>query len=364
MNVANLQVPLVELQGTPTQIGETHGESLRELIREHADRHLQWILTNSSIALTEARLEEMWAPYVAANESVAPELVEEMRGIARGANVPFERIFLLNSLLDVGNLRWLECVKGTVACTSFAVPEESDTGRPLLGQTYDLDAFRRQFNALLRIRPAKGPAQLVYTLAGIVGAAGLNEEGIGININNLSANDCAAGKLHAVVVRQALAAGNLADALTAATVGPRAGGSHYLISDDTGTVVSVETSRSRFALAYADGRPFGHTNHYLSDWMQPKAVIRPSSIGSSIARYAALRRFLQKEPLNRAAIKEITQSHTSYPRSICAHASPEVGKGAGAGTIAAMVQSLSERTMEFCDGCPCEGNYVSVPLEK
>ena len=44
----------------------------------------------------------------------------------------------------------------------------------------DLAAFRQRFNALLRLKPAGQPAQLVYTLAGMVGAAGLNDEGIGI----------------------------------------------------------------------------------------------------------------------------------------------------------------------------------------
>jgi isopenicillin-N N-acyltransferase-like protein len=362
MAVADLRMPIIELQGTPREIGEAHGESLRPLIREHAERHLEWILSQSSVELDETRLSDLWAPYVAANESSAPELVDEMRGIARGADVPFEQIFYLNSLLDVGNLRWLDCMKGTVGCTSFALPVESGTGHALLGQTYDLAAFRRRFNVLMRIRPADEPQQLVYTLAGMVGAAGLNEAGIGININYLSSNDCRAGKLHAVIVRQALASRNLADAVTAATVGLRAGGSHYLISDDTGHVVSIETSATRFALDYADGKPFGHTNHYLSEWMQPIGVIRATAIGSSVARYAALRRFLLRDDLDREQLKQMTSSHTSYPRSICAHGSADEPEELRGATIAAMVQSLPERTMEICEGCPCEGKYVIVPL--
>ncbi|MBT4868251.1 MAG: acyl-CoA--6-aminopenicillanic acid acyl-transferase, partial [Planctomycetaceae bacterium] len=209
---------------------------------------------------------------------------------------------------------------------------------------------------------ADGPRQLLYTLAGMIGAAGLNEEGIGININYLSSNDCQAGKLHAVIVRQALSGRNLADAVKAATVGPRAGGSHYLLSDDTGNVVSVETSATRFALAYADGKPFGHTNHYSSDWMQPVSVVRPSAVGSSIARYTALRRFLLQDNLTGESLKAMTRSHVSYPRSICAHGSPDEPEESRGATVAAMVQSLSERTMEICDGCPCEGEYVRLEL--
>ena len=363
MAAVELRMPVIELEGTPREIGEAHGESLRSLIREHAERQLEWILSQSSVVLDESRLSDLWAPYVAANESCAPELVEEMRGIARGADVRFEHVFYLNSLLDVGNLRFLDCVKGIVGCTSFALPTESGTGNALLGQTYDLSAFRRRFNVMMRLRPTGGPQQLVYTLAGMVGAAGLNEAGIGININYLSSNDCGAGKLHAVIVRQALASRNLADAVTAATVGPRAGGSHYLISDDTGHVVSIETSATRFALDYADGKPFGHTNHYLSEWMQPIGVTRPSAIGSSVARYAALRRFLMQDDLDREQLKQMTSSHTSYPRSICAHGSADEPEELRGATIAAMVQSLPERTIEICEGCPCAGEYATVPLE-
>jgi len=377
--MTNLKFPLLELCGTPTEIGEAHGEALRDLVREHAERNLEWILTQSPASLTEERLRALWVPVIAANRAAARDLVEEMEAIARAANVPFERVFILNSLLDVGNFRWLGTVQGMLGCTTFAVPEEHGTGRALLGQTYDLASFRRRFNVLMRLKPADGPSQLVYTLAGMIGAAGLNEDGIGININYLSSNDCGAGKLHAVIVRQALAARNLADAVTAPTTvavqadqsadasranvaRARAGGSHYLISDDTGNVVSVETSATRYALAYADGRPFGHTNHYLSEWMQPVSFTRPSAIGSSIARYTSLRRFLQSDDLTRESLKQMTRSHTSFPKSICAHGSPEESDELRGSTVAAMVQSLSERKLEICDGCACEGEYVEVSL--
>ncbi len=355
-------IPLLDVSGSPTELGEAHGESFRDLIAEHIACHREWIFEFAAIPLDGEKLDALWQPWIDANEAAAPELVDEMRGIARGAGVPFEHVFQLNSLLDLGNFRWMDCIRETVGCTCFVVPHEAGSGKTLLGQTYDLSAFRRSFNIVLRVNPQDGPTQLVYSLAGMVGLAGLNEHGLGININYLSSNDCQPGLLHAAIVRQVLGASNLADAVAVPTGVTRAGGSHYMIADDAGHVISVETTAERFALAYPDGEPYGHTNHYLSDWLQPVQVVRPSSIGSSIARYTALRRFLQREDLDLDVLKSMTADHSSYPRSICAHGGPDEPDQYRGSTIAAMIQVLGERTMHICGGCACESPYEAITL--
>lgn len=353
---------LLEFEGTPVEVGRAHGEALRAAIRAHAATHHEWLLTQSAVRLDADSLRSLWVSRIAANEAAAPALVAEMRGIAEGAGVPFERIFLLNSLLDVGSLRYFGCAAGMMGCTSFALPSESGSGLPLIGQTYDLPYFRQQYAFVARIRMPGTPGQLVFSLAGMVGCAGVNEAGIGVVINYLSARDGQAGKLHAVIVRQALAARNLADALTAPVAGGRAGGSHYLIADEHGTAVGVETSATGHALFYADGRPYGHTNHYLADTLKPLEVIRPESIGSSIARYAALRRALQNPDLDRESLRAMTASHDAFPRSICSHGQPDDPADLRVRTIAGLLISLKERTMQVCRGCPCEGEYREFSL--
>src|SRR5262245_10698174 len=101
-------IRVLDLAGTAGQVGVAHGEALRERIREYADRFLGWLLATAAVRLTEAELWDRWAPQVAFNQRVAPDLVEEMRGIARGAGLPFERVFLLNSLLDLNSFRYLD----------------------------------------------------------------------------------------------------------------------------------------------------------------------------------------------------------------------------------------------------------------
>jgi isopenicillin-N N-acyltransferase-like protein len=316
------------------------------------------------VRLTEQQLWDRWAPQVAVNRREAPELVEEMHGIARGAAVPFERVFLLNSLLDLNSFRYLDLANAFAGCSTFAVAAEAGTGKTLVGQTYDMPAFHQDYLTLLRLRPAAGPRQLVFTFAGIVGAAGLNEAGIALNINFLSPRDVGLGRLHSVVVRQVLASPQLADALTHPVMPPRAGGAHFLVADRDGNVVSVETTARRFAVAYPDGPALGHTNHYLAAELRYTEYLRAGSIGGSLARHTTLRRFLRErgDRLTVEALMELTRDHTAHPRSICAHGSVGEPAECRTRTVAALVQVPADGVMHVTNGCACEGDYHAVTL--
>jgi isopenicillin-N N-acyltransferase-like protein len=357
-------IPVLSLSGTPGQIGAAHGEALRERIREHADRFLNYLLDSAAISLTEDTLWSHWAPQVAANQAEATDLVEEMRGISRGAGVSFERIFLLNSLLDLNSFRYLALAQNFAGCSTFAVAAAAGSGQTLVGQTYDMTQFHQHYLAMLRLQPARGPRQLVFTFAGIVGAAGLNEEGIALNINYLSPQDVGPGRLHSVVVRQILGSTQLADALTPAVMPPRAGGAHFLVADRDGNIVSIETTARRYRIFYPEGNAIGHTNHYLADWLKEVEYLRPTSIGGSMARYTALRRFFRDraDRLDLEMLKELTRNHTSYPRSICAHGAPSESEGSKTRTVAAMVQVPADGTIHITSGCPCESDYHPVAL--
>ena len=69
--------------------------------------------------------------------------------------------------------------------------------------------------------------------------------------------------------------------------------------------------------SYPEGPAIGHTNHYLAPELRDTEYLRAGSIGGSLARYTALRRFLQErgDRLTVEALMELTRNHTSYPRS-------------------------------------------------
>ena len=88
------------------------------------------------------------------------------------------------------------------------------------------------------------------------------------------------------------------------------------------------------------------------------------SIGSSLARYTALRRFLRErgDKLTLEALMELTRNHTSYPRSICAHGTPGDPAETRTTTVAALVQIPAEGVMYITNGCACESAYEAVEL--
>jgi isopenicillin-N N-acyltransferase-like protein len=358
------QIPTLDLSGTPGQIGAAHGEAQRERIREYADRFLEWVVSSAAVRITEADMWARWSAQVAANQRDAADLVEEIRGIARGSGVPFERIFLLNSLLDLNCFRYLEMAASFAGCSTYAVVKEAGTGKTIVGQTYDMPELHEDYLTILRVKPSQGPRQLVFTFAGIVGAAGLNDAGLAVNINFLSALDVGLGRLHSVVVRQILAQNNLSDALTYPASPPRAGGAHFLIADTDGNVISIETTAKRFAISYPQGNAIGHTNHYLVPELRDAEQIRPNSIGSSLARYTALRRFLHDhgERITTQSLMELSRNHTSYPRSICAHGAHSEPAGNKGKTVSAMILDPTERVMHITKGCACQGDYHAVSL--
>ena len=356
--------PILDVSGTPDQIGAAHGEAQRERIREYTERFLEWLLTGSKVSLTEESLWARWAPQLAVNERLAPDLVTEMRAIARGAAVPFERVFLLNSQLDIMCFFYQEPARIFEGCSTFAVRSDAQTGKTLLGQTYDMPEFLEEYVLLLRINPAAGPRQLVFTFAGIVGANGFNDAGLGVCINYLSPLDCGPGRLHSIIIRQILAAPNFADALRPPVIAPRAGGAHYLLADSEGNVISIETTGKHHQVVLPQENAIGHTNHYLSAELRDQEFIREHSIGSSLARYATLCRYFRErgDRVNLESLRELTRNHTSHPRSICAHRSQSELAGNRTKTVAAMVNVLADRTMFVTRGCPCEGSYRSIHL--
>ena len=100
---------VVECSGTPTQMGEATGETLREEIREH--------LTGFPMGSWEDW--ERRAPgFVETLSARLPHIMEELITLARGADVEEREILRLNLPLYPDRLSALEA--DTEGCTNFA----------------------------------------------------------------------------------------------------------------------------------------------------------------------------------------------------------------------------------------------------
>jgi len=233
--------------------------------------------------------------YLHAIESHAPDLLEEIESMARGAELPLELV-LAGQLMDE-EWEYRRVALGRPRpgkCTSFAI---RDQGSTWIGQNMDLDPFTDGHQLLLTIAatPAE-PAALVFTVGGMVALMGVNASGVVVCVNALPDLPGRPEGLPVAFVIRKLLQQSSADAADAWLAGvPHATPQHYLIADPT-KICSVEVTMSGFhAAAAADATRIFHTNHALAVEADP---ISPAYRENSLSRLNAL--------VTRLALGEVT----------------------------------------------------------
>lgn len=361
--------PIVELSGTPFEMGLAHGRALKGLITEFVDSITSvHDMNNGFLKVGKKSLETFCNKNIGHLEKFAPELVEEMRGIAEGAGVTFEEILYLNCFLELEDLRApivgaKVLPDGLWGCTTFNVTSDAGAdGRAYIGQTYDVEKYYEKFLCLLRIKPEKGPTQLVVSFAGIIGLNGMNSSGIGLVINKVTATDARPGVIYPFIVRKALSSERIGDALGAAIFSPRAGGINYQLAG-SGVAFCAETSASYYQLLDIDGA-IAHTNHFLGRDMRKYETPNWLSHGGSMVRKQVADNFLKKHAgsIDVDMLKHLTRDHTNYPRCICAHGFEGEDPRTAFHTAFAVIMDPEAGWMEFCPGNPCENEYERYEL--
>lgn len=364
-----MSIPVLELSGTPYEMGRAHGEALRDQIQDFVETitgvHRQ---NNGFLRVDKGALETFCKKNLGFLEKFSADLVEEMRGIAHGAGVTFEEILYLNSFLELEDLR----APGVGArvlpdslwgCTTFNVTRDAGRdGRAYIGQTYDMEKYYEKYLCLLRITPVNGPVQLVISFAGMLGVNGMNSAGVGAVINKVTATDARPGVIYPFIMRKALAAERIGDALGAAIFSPRASGINYQFAGD-GVAFCAETSAAYYQLLEIDGA-IAHTNHFVGRDMRQFETPNWLSHGGSMVRKQVADDFLKKHrgEITPELLKELTRNHTNHPRCICAHGFPGENEETAFHTVFAVIMDPEAGWLEICPGNPCENEYERHPL--
>jgi hypothetical protein len=252
---------IVECHGDGRERGRAHGEALRQPIHgllERWDAAVAARLGRPPQTLVSGLVET--TGFAAAAERHAPDLLAEVRGIAEGANVAFDRVLALN-LMD--EEWWFTApAEPRNACTLIAAGPAD--GRPtVLAQNMDLPELMDGAQAIVRYDDGKGDGGAVLTAAGMIGLMGVSSAGLGVCVNTLAMlNHSRDGLPVAFVMRGALAQGSVAGAAAFLDRVPHASGQHYALADPAG-VAGYECSAAGAARSDpGDGR-FCHTNHPL-----------------------------------------------------------------------------------------------------
>jgi isopenicillin-N N-acyltransferase-like protein len=375
---------VVEASGKPYDIGYKVGSELKDIIKETAKR---WFHFLSSVPLKSTKPAQTAGVALSKDDALnisgkmmpfaleyAPDLVEECRGIAKGAGLKFEEIFNINCFLDMydyvllPSTRWKPWL-GRVGCTTLAVSGQAteDKNDVIIGQNYDLDQPEtfQEASTILKLSPDNGPSVILYTIAGAVGCAGLNSSGIGIVINKLWPSDAGPGVPCCFLVRKALQKDLISDVLESVATTKRASGTHFLITNSTGDIFSLEVTATKHEIVIPTDGVYAHTNHYLVQELKPFDISGPW-IGNSFVRLSRIRRHLH-ENMGRITLdkcQEWLKDHVNYPYSICRHGSEKEPIESGARTIASFFFLPKESKMLATYGNPCIQPYEKYSMPK
>jgi len=172
---------IVDLAGTPYQMGLIHGRTLRAEINELVGRwkkDLEATYRVSAEVFIRAFLKK--TDFKPAIERWTPGLLDEIRGIADGARIDFDTMYAYQLIDEV----WAIGPDVDLAkCTTFAA-RRRNRNPAYVAQTLDLPAFYHGYQTVLRIRDDRDDLEtLVFTIPGVVAANGLNSRSVGVCVN-------------------------------------------------------------------------------------------------------------------------------------------------------------------------------------
>lgn len=278
----------LELRGKGRQRGQAHGEALRAMVHEHLERWKQ-ALVDDLVVEPDRYVDEFLADtdFLSAASRLTPDLLDEVRGIHEGAATDW-RYTLVRQLSDeepwYRRARRLGTWPGRPAlperdpdaglyggavrdkgCSSIGGRVEAGI---VIAQNMDTPTWYDGHQVLLKvIDPDTGIEALVFTVAGKISLAGMNNCGLAMTCNTLSQLDYdPRGLAEDFVVRGYLAQPNVQAGLEFLRTIPHASGQNYTVPGSDGSVLNLECSRA----GVVSWRPWAgadrvfHTNHPLA----------------------------------------------------------------------------------------------------
>ena len=324
-------IRVVRLSGTPYEMGYVHGQRFHDEIhmfteeRVRLSRDADWTGHNLSRAAVIALAEAC----VAEHQAYAPDLMEELQGMADATGLSLAELVINNGFTDfidvvynLGDITVPAVAPPLVAdnCTAFMVPPgRSANGQAFLGQTWDMHATATPYVILVHGQPDDAPEFLTFTITGCVGMIGMNSAGICVGINNLMATDGQIGVTWPFVVRKILQQTDLDAALECLTGAKLAGAHNYQLMDQQGKGYEVEAMSTSQHVRDLVDETITHTNHCLIQQNLDVARERPpSSQNSSENRLQRARELLANEAVTIDDLMALTRDEVA----ICTRPKP------------------------------------------
>ncbi|KPL76983.1 hypothetical protein ADN00_10415 [Ornatilinea apprima] len=351
-------IPLISIYGSHRQMGNQIGEACRQQVA-HSIENARTLLSDAynDLQLTWGGAQIQSRKYIPFAEERYPQYVEELHGIAEGANVSFDDVAVVNAMEAV-TTDALHLMK----CTSLAVNQSCTANdNVLVAHNEDWVPEDEDDVFLVHAQPADEPPFLAMTYGCLLPNIGFNAYGIAQCCDSVYTEDCRIGIPRIIVSRAVLAAKRPSDAIRHMLAPKRAAGYNHLLVHESGEIYSVEVSARQFALLYGEDGYMVHTNHYVDPEMK-KIESEPDELISTRVRYWRASRLLTQSRRHTVkTLQEILRDHLNSPDAICNHdtAGDPLDREK---TITSLVMDLTTRQMHAAWGNPCENTYHTFQL--
>jgi isopenicillin-N N-acyltransferase-like protein len=352
--------PLVSVSGSHREMGRQIGETCRKQVTHSIESACQLLAESyTQLELTWGAARIQAHKYLPFAQAHYPQYVEEMTGIAEGANVDFSDVVLVNTMEAL-----TDDTLQLTHCTSFAVNDDRTVNRHvLLAHNEDWVPEDENDVFIIHANSRNECPFLAMTYGCLLPNVGFNAYGIAQLCDSVYPNDPRIGIPRVVAARAVLASQRLDKAIHYSLSPQRAAGYNHVLAHESGELYSVEVSSHHFALLYGEDGYIVHTNNYLAPAMQ-KVERKPEDlIGSRVRYFRALRLVKRQDRHNIESLQAILRDHVNFSNSICNHtvdASDPLDRGK---TINSMVIDLTACEMHIAWGNPCEKPFHTYQLD-
>lgn len=356
--------PIISVKGKPFECGLQHGTQARKLVRDNVDMYFN--LWNAMWGAKRPEVLEKCHQFIPAIGEYDADILEELQGLARGADLSLEEIIALNARYE---LIWGERVSrkyGGCGCTSIAaLPEVTKDGHTIMGQNWDIAPVHFDYCVILEIEQEGKPKIVTSTEAGLIALKGMNSAGLGLCANGLvsTIDRFEPGVPFFIMIRGMLSAENFTRSIQAALNAKTSISGNVLIAHRDGEAIDLEVTPQDVGIVHAEGGILTHSNHFLA--FTNRGDFRDlfkRFVPNSLFRYHRARRLLEKDRghIDIGSFKRVFSDHFSYPDSICWHVNPRDDELNQIKTVNSMVMDLNEGALYITEGNPCQNDYVKL----
>jgi len=292
--------------------------------------------------------------------SWAPDLAEEIDGIARGADLPLWRIAALNARTEIvgrfGRTQHPEC--------STVVYAPADGRPPVTAQTWDWHDGMRDGWFVWSIEHPDGRTVHTVTEFGIVGKIGVNTAGLGLHFNILGhTSDKSAAPtgpwipVHVLARRILDTCASVPEAAALATGTPVAASSSLTLADHAQgrtTAAAIELSAAGSVLLRPDADGFLlRTNHFVDRGLAAGESMGTEDPGTYRRMDVLRERTAAVAGPDRESLVEALTCHVDEGAELCCHAQPDAPLGKRWETLATVSLDVAGGSLLAHAGGPC-----------